>query len=251
MQHLAPEIGVDGNGLPAHGSRGRIGQPVKAIHEAGFFVAQWKHNVRQQIRRHAHVGVADKNQIVLRQFFQLGELGNLGVCALQVFADNKLRVALWISGDDFPGDFVDRIVSVRDAEEDLHRAGIILPEPALERFGGGLVAALERFEQGDGRRKISSGSAPVQREPAGGQPLPERERAAQERKGGENCVGEIQCRKGNEKTGADTSRFNPDFEDGRDGALLRRLRRWALRQPRPRFIITRAFSGIKLPGYCH
>ena len=104
-------------------------------------------DVRQKIRRHAHVGVADKNQIVLRQFFEPGELRDFGVGANEFFADDELRFALWIFGDDFPDDFADGIIRVRDTKEDLRLAGIMLIEPALKGFGGGGVAAFERFEQ--------------------------------------------------------------------------------------------------------
>jgi hypothetical protein len=119
-----------------------------------------------------------------------------------------LRIALWVFGDDFLNDFANGIIGVRDAEEDLRLAGIILVEPVLERFGGGGVAAFERFEQGDCRCKIGFGSALMQRESARGEPLPERECEAQERKDGENCVGDVHCWRGNEKSEGDASDFN-------------------------------------------
>ena len=36
LQHLAPKIGVDGNGLATHGDRRGICQPVKTIDQADF-----------------------------------------------------------------------------------------------------------------------------------------------------------------------------------------------------------------------
>ena len=151
LQNLAPEIGVDGNGFPTHGGRGGIGQPVKTIDQAGFGIAQRRDDVGEKIRRHAHIGVADENQFVFRQPFKLDERGDFAVGAERFGADDELRVAAGIFFDEFADDFANRITGVGDAEQNLNLAGVILIEPALERFGGGGVAAFERFEQGDGR----------------------------------------------------------------------------------------------------
>ena len=59
LQNLAPEIGVDGNGFTTHGGRHGICQPVKAIDQAIFGIAQRRGNVGEKIRRHAHIGIAD------------------------------------------------------------------------------------------------------------------------------------------------------------------------------------------------
>ena len=69
------------------------------------------------------------------------------------------------------------IAFIGDAEENFHRPGVILPEPALQRIAGGGVAAFERLENGDRGRKIFRRDFPVQRKLARGQPLPERESA--------------------------------------------------------------------------
>ena len=47
----------------------------------------------------------------------------------------------------------------------------------------------------------------MQRKPAGGEPLPEQEREAQQREGGKNGVGEIQRRTGNSKSGVHARNF--------------------------------------------
>ena len=144
---------------------------------------------------------------MLRQLFKPGKLGDLGVGAFELLADDKLRIALRIFGNGVADNFASGIIGIRDTEEDLRLAGIILAEPALERFGGSDVAAFERLEKGNRRREIGFGSTPVQRESARGEPLPEREREAQEREDGENCVGGIQRRTGNRKSGGDASDF--------------------------------------------
>ena len=153
LQDLAPEIGVDGDGFPAHRGRRRIGEPVKTIDQTDFFIPQRGDDVGQKIRRDAHVGVADEDQIVFRQPFELDKFGGLGVRAGEFSADDELRVAPWIFGDDFLNHFAGRIVRAGDAEKNLDWAGIILIEPASQRTGGGVVAALERLEQRDGRRE--------------------------------------------------------------------------------------------------
>ena len=111
---MAPEIGVGGDGFPSHGSRGRIRQPIKAIHQAdgrarhsvrtvggqrtarATFIAQRRNDIGEEIRRDAHVGVADENQIVLREFFfKMRKLWRPWCSqADEIFADDELRVAL-------------------------------------------------------------------------------------------------------------------------------------------------------------
>ena len=109
------------------------------------------------------------------QPFELNERGDLAVGAEGFCADDELRVATGVCFNEFANDGADRIPGIGDAEQNLNRAGVILIKPALERFGGGGVAAFERFEQGDGGGKGKIGDAPVQRKTPGGEPLPERE----------------------------------------------------------------------------
>ena len=81
LQNLAPEIGVDGNGFTTHGGRHGIRQPVKTVDQAGFRIAQRRGKVGEKIRRHAHVGIADQNQRMFGQPFELNERGDLAVGA--------------------------------------------------------------------------------------------------------------------------------------------------------------------------
>ena len=148
-------------------------------------------HIRKKIRRHAHVGVADENQFVFRRALELEERGHFAVRSEGFTADDELGVAPRIFFNDLTHHFTNRVIGIGDAKQDLHRAGIILIEPALQRSGGRFVAAFEGFEQGDGRRKGRVGDAPVQGKAPGRQPLPEDERQAQEGERGENCVGEI------------------------------------------------------------
>jgi hypothetical protein len=178
LQDLAPKIGVDGDGFPLHRGRGWIGKAVKAIHQADFFVAQRGDKIGEKIRRHAHVGVAYQNQIMSGARFKLGEFGNFGVCTERLAAEDELRVGVRIFLKKVFDDFADEIAGVGDAEEDLGLAGVILVEPALERFGGGGVAAFERFEDGNGGREICFGNPLVQREFLRGEKLPEQQREA-------------------------------------------------------------------------
>ena len=181
---LLEEIGVDGNGLATHGGRRGICQPVKTIDQAGFGIAQRRGNVGEKIRWHAHIGIANQNQRMFGQPFELNERGDLAVGAERFGADGELRIAAGIFFDEFADDLANRITGVGDAEQNFNRSGVILIEPALERFGGGGVAAFERFEQADGGGKGQIRDAPVQWKSRGGEPLPEHQREAQQRQGG-------------------------------------------------------------------
>ena len=66
LQHLAPKIRVHGHRLPAHRGRDGIGEPVKTIHQPRLLIEQRRDKVRQKIRRHAHIGIADADQIMRR-----------------------------------------------------------------------------------------------------------------------------------------------------------------------------------------
>ena len=46
-------------------------------------------------------------------------------------------------------DVADRVVGCSHAEEDLHRAGILLREPTSQAGFGGCIAPLEWLEHGD------------------------------------------------------------------------------------------------------
>jgi len=190
-----------------HRGRGWIGEAVKAIYQSGFFIAQRRGEIGEEIRLHAHVGVANQDQIMPGVRFKLGEFGNFGVRAKRFAAEDELRVGARIFLEEVFNDFADGIAGVGDAEEDLGLAGIILVEPALERFGGGRVAAFERFEDGNGGRKIRFGNPSVERELLRGEKLPEQQRETQNGKRGKSCVEEIHWRKGNEKSAGDASDF--------------------------------------------
>ena len=111
------------------------------------------------------------------------------------------------AGHEFADNGAGRVAGVGDAEKDLDRAGVILAEPALERCGGGGVAAFERFEQGDGRGKGRIGDAPVEGKPPGGEPLPKQQGNAQQGQDGESGFEAIHRRKTNRKSGVGARNF--------------------------------------------
>ena len=122
LQNLAPEIGIDGDGLPLHRGRGRIGEAVKAVHKANFIIAQRRDEVDEKIRWHAHVGVANQDQIMFGVALKLGDFGDFGVRAGRFAADDEMRVARGIFLKKFLDDFADRVVRVGDAEKNLRLA---------------------------------------------------------------------------------------------------------------------------------
>lgn len=190
LEHLAPEVRVRRHGLPLHRERGRVGERVEAVHEAGLRVAQRLEDLREEVRRHARVGVADDEMFVLREAFEVDEGGDLGVGAELLGAEDELGVCLRVLGDEFADEFADGVFRRCDAKEELHGAAIVLFEPAFQaavRLG---VEALERLEQRDAGGEGSVRRALVQREAARGEPLPERDGEAQERERGEDDVQE-------------------------------------------------------------
>jgi hypothetical protein len=122
--------------------------------------------------------------------FEVDERGDLGVGAELLRAEDKLGVGLRVLGEELADEFADRVFLVRDAEENLHRAAIVLPEPAFETAARLGVEALERLEQRDAGGEGGVRHALVQREAARGEPLPERDGEAQERERGEDDVQE-------------------------------------------------------------
>jgi hypothetical protein len=78
--------------------------------------------------------------------FKLDESRNLAICPKRFAANEKLCVLIGILLKEFLHDFTYGVVCVRDAEKDLSLTGVILVEPALERFSSGFVAAFEWFQ---------------------------------------------------------------------------------------------------------
>ncbi len=73
LKHLAPKIGIDCYCLPAHGERRRISQAIKAIDQPRVWRMQRRECVGQEIRRHAHVSIADDENPVLGQALELDQ----------------------------------------------------------------------------------------------------------------------------------------------------------------------------------
>ena len=69
-------------------------------------------------------------------------------------ADDELGVAGRELLQELADDPANRVVGCRHAEEDLHRAGVLLREPASQAVLRGRVAPFERLEQGDGGLRV-------------------------------------------------------------------------------------------------
>ncbi len=59
---MAPEVGVDGDGLPAEGEGGGIGEAIEAAHEAGGGLGQEGGELLQEVGRNGGIGVADDDE---------------------------------------------------------------------------------------------------------------------------------------------------------------------------------------------
>ena len=109
LEHLAPEVRVHGHGLPLHRERGRVREGVEAVHEASLRVAEGLEDLGEEVRRHAGVGVADDEVLVLREAFEVDERGDLGVGAELLGAVDELGVDLRVLGDEFADEFADGV----------------------------------------------------------------------------------------------------------------------------------------------
>src|ERR1035441_7515998 len=175
-------------------------------------LTQRRDDVGEEIGRHEDIGVADDEQVVFRQAFELHEFGYLRIRAGQGSAYDELRVAAGELLHELADDPANRVVGCGHAEEDLRGAAVLLGEPASQAVLGGRIAPFERLEQRQGRLSVEGGGrggrgerrltaaatriggrggrghALVQGEAPGDQPLPERQGEAQQGEGAENQV---------------------------------------------------------------
>ena len=116
--------------------------------------AQRGDDVGQEIGGHADIGVADDEQVVLRQAFQFHQFGDLRIRAGQGRAHDELRVGGRELLQELADDPANRVIGRGHAEQDLHGAAVLLGEPASQAVLGGRVATLEGLEQGHGRLRV-------------------------------------------------------------------------------------------------
>ncbi len=191
LQHLAPEIRIDGDDLPPHRQRGRVCEAVEAVHQSRLRLLQRGDHLRQAIRRHAHIGVADDHDGVLRLARQLHQLGDLRIGAERWAAHDELRVAAGKLLHELANNLASPVFRLGHAQQNLNRPGVLLGEPASQAVFRGRIAALERFEQGDSRLRVEGCElrvALVERETTRHEPLPKRQGKAQQGQAAENQV---------------------------------------------------------------
>ena len=188
LQHLAPKIGVDGDGLPAHGGRGRVGQPIKTIDKAGGRRGQKRRDTGRKIPARLDIGVAHHDQWVADVRFQLPQSGDLAVGPQVLPAKDQPRVRPGKLGQQFPHDPAHRIIRRGHAAQDLHRAWVLLREPASQTLLRFRVAALERFEQRQAGQRARPNRAAMQGKAFRDPPAPEGEDKAQNREYGKDPV---------------------------------------------------------------
>ena len=172
LEDVAPKVRVDGEGLPAHGHVGGVGQEVKAIHHAGLLVLQSGNGLLEEVRRDFHIGIADNDNLAAGERFEDGEFGDFAVGAGAQAADDQFGVDAGVFGLKAPDDLTDGILGGGDAEKDLEIA-VVLGEPALEAGLGFRVTAVEGLELGARREILGTGFALELREPPSGAPLPQ------------------------------------------------------------------------------
>ena len=188
LQDLAPKIGIDGDGLPAHGGVGGIGQPVKTVDKTGPRLGQHRRDPGRKIARHFHIGVADHDEGMGNERFQLAQGGDLAVRPQVLRANDQPRVLAHALGQQFPHEGADRIIGRGHAAEDLHGTGILLREPALQTAPGFCIATLERLEDGEAGQAVRARQASVQRKTFRNNPAPDGQYQAQHREDGKNQV---------------------------------------------------------------
>lgn len=81
LKDLTPEVCVDPDSLAAQGRGGWVGESIETVHEPDPGILKRGNDLAEQIRRCEHVGIADHQDRVLREGFEVGEFGDLGVGA--------------------------------------------------------------------------------------------------------------------------------------------------------------------------
>jgi hypothetical protein len=186
LQHLAPEIGVNGDGLPAHGERGRIGEAIKTVHEADFGVAQWSDDVQQKIGGDEDIGVADDDDVVFGLALQLNEAGDLAVDAQRLRAQDERGIGTKMFLENLADNGAGWIIRGSHAKEDLNRRGVILGQPASQAAYDVGIQAFKRFKDGYSRREGFIGDTAMKGKSHCCNPLPESEYHAKEGKNWQN-----------------------------------------------------------------
>src|SRR5207253_85750 len=85
-------------------------------------------------------------------------------------------------------DLADRVIRGGDAEQNLHATRVFLGEPTAQAIFSRRLATLQRFEQGNRRRKCMGHDPLMQRKTPRGEPLPNEQRGAQQRHETKNGV---------------------------------------------------------------
>ena len=164
LQHLAPEVGIHGGGLPFHGGVGWIGQPIETVDQGHAIVLERQHHLGEQVRRRQDVGVAHQHQVVGDQTLGLRQFGDLGIGPHEFRKNQQPGVAMGMRCDEALHQRHHGIVGVGHHEEVLQGTNIVLREPTRQatfRVIG--IAALEGLEEGDAWGESGIGAPPMQR----------------------------------------------------------------------------------------
>ena len=164
LQHLAPEVGIHGGGLPLHGGVGGIGQPIETVDQGHATVLDRQHHLGEQIRRRQDVGVAHQHQVMGDQTLGLRQFGDLGIGPHEFRKNQQSGVAMGMRCDEALHQGHHRIVRVGHHEKELQWTRVVLPEPTRQAtFRVIRIAALEGLEERDARSKSGIGAPPMQR----------------------------------------------------------------------------------------
>jgi hypothetical protein len=145
-------------------------------------------NVCKEIGRDADVGVADDEDVVFCEAFELDEFGDFGVRAGQWTANDELGIFGREFHEEFADDVADGVVGRGNAEKTLEWTVVVLSEPCAQGGFGGGIGAFKGFEQCDCGRKRTFSDALMKRKTDGDDPLPKQQDKAEKRERTQNGV---------------------------------------------------------------
>ncbi len=172
LQDLTPEVRVDGHGFTPEGGGDRIGEPIEAIHQSDGRVGHGAGQLLEKVGWREDIGVTHDEVIVSGLCCEDGELGDLGVGAGETRAEHESGVGLRVIGEELPDDFAGGVLRGGNGEQKLHRARVVLLQPAREAFAEVRISALDGLEEADGGVMARGRDPPMERKAEGSDELP-------------------------------------------------------------------------------
>ncbi len=172
LEDLTPEVRIDPDSLAAQGRGRRVGEPVETVHQPDRGILERRNDLSEEIRRCEHVGIADHEDRVLGEGFEMGKFCDLGVGTGVLRTEHEARFPSRMPGEDMADDLAGWVIGGMDGEEAFDGTWVILGEPAFQAGGEMWVGIADRLQQGDRWAPWVDGGSTMEGEALGCDPLP-------------------------------------------------------------------------------